>query len=36
MTPIKLHNNPQIELCLFDFRSEYSERNGRGVPLSYN
>ncbi len=34
MTPRKLHIIQQIELCLLDFRSEYSELNGRYVTLS--
>ncbi len=33
MTPRKLHIIQQIELCLFNFRSEYSERKGRFVTL---
>jgi len=36
MIPRKLHIIQEQGLCLFDFRSEYSERNGRYAALFKN
>jgi len=36
MIPKRLHISQQVEFCLYDFRSEYSERIGRYVIFRSN